>query len=174
MTTKLSKLLGSLGVAGLTLGVPLGCKDEQTDKQAVEVKVLEPAINGSPITVEFVEFTGEGEDRGMNVLLYNTGDKPAVAYHLLFRYYDASDELLRVKPGTPFEDDTDFTSMSGNAFKCESKKNATLEIDPVIVSVPPNAARAEIFASSVRTLAADGVSIEDWWSQENFSEWPKK
>jgi hypothetical protein len=24
----------------------------------------------------------------------------------------------------------------------------------------------------VRSLAADGKTIEDWWSQENFSDWP--
>lgn len=170
MTTPLRKLLV---IAGLTLALPLGCKDKEADKPKVEVKALEPASNGSPISVEFVEFTGEGEGRGMEVLLYNTGDKTAVAYHFLFRYYDANDKLLKVKPGTPFEGDTDFTSMSGGKYKCEPKQNNTLEIDGVIVSVPADAVRAEIYASSVRSLAADGNTIEDWWSQENFGEWPK-
>jgi len=169
VTTKLRQLLV---IAGLTLAVPLGCKDKDADQAKAEVKVLDPASNGSPISIELVKFTGEGEGRGMEVLLYNTGDKTAVAYHFLFRYYDANDKLLKVKPGTPFESDTDFTSMSGNKYKCEPKQNQTLEIDGVIVSVPADAVRAEIIASSVRTIAADGNTIEDWWSQENFGEWP--
>jgi hypothetical protein len=40
------------------------------------------------------------------------------------------------------------------------------------VEVPPEAVRAEILASQVRTVAADGVTIEDWWSQENWGSWP--
>lgn len=169
MTVKLRNLLI---IAGLSLTAPVGCKDKDADTPKAEVKVLDPAANGSPISVEFVKFTGEGEQRGMEVLLYNSQDKAAVAYFFLFRYYDANDKLLKVKPGTPFEADTDFTSMSGNKYKCEPKQNATLEIDEVIVSVPPEAVRAEILATQVRALAADGTSIEDWWSQDNFNDWP--
>jgi hypothetical protein len=169
VTTKLCKLLV---IAGLTLSVPLGCKDKEADKPKVEVKVLDAAANGSPIAVEFVKFIGEGEKRGLEVLLYNSGDKTAVAYFFLFRYYDADGKLLKVKPGTPFEDETDFTSMSGGKYKCEPKQNATLEIDGDIVSVPAEAARVEILATQVRAMAADGNTIEDWWSQENFNEWP--
>jgi hypothetical protein len=78
---------------------PLGCRREEAKGPPVEVL---PAA--SPISVRFLEFTGEGE-RGLKVLLYNSGDKPAAAYQFLFRYYDANDKLLRIKPGTPFEDD---------------------------------------------------------------------
>ncbi|HVH99035.1 MAG TPA: hypothetical protein VM869_10005 [Enhygromyxa sp.] len=170
MTTKLSKLLI---LATLALAAPLGCKDKEAETPK-EVKVLEAASNGSPISAELVKFTGEGEGRGMEVLLYNTGDKTAVAYFLLFRYYDANDKLLKVKPGTPFEADHDFTSMSGNKYKCEPKQNVTLEIEGDFIAVPPEAVRAEILASQVRSVAADGTTIEDWWSQENFGEWPAK
>jgi hypothetical protein len=168
VTTKLRSLLV---IASLAFAIPLGCKGKEED-QPKEVKVLEAASNGSPISVEFVKFTGEGEGRSMEVLLYNTGDKTAAAYHFLFRYYDADDKLLKVKPGTPFEDDTDFTSMSGGRYKCEPKQNNTLEVDGDIISVPTEAVRAEILATQVRALAADGNKIEDWWSQENWSEWP--
>jgi hypothetical protein len=168
VNTKLARLLV---FAGLALSVPVGCKDKEADKPA-EVKVLAAPSNGSPVAVEFVEFIGDGEGRGMEMLLYNTGDKPAVAYHLLFRYYDANDKLLKVKPGTPFEGDTDFTSMSGNRYKCEPKQNATLKIEGDFVAVPADAVRAEAYASMVRTLAADDMTIEDWFSQENFGDWP--
>jgi hypothetical protein len=110
VTTKLRPLLI---IATLALTGPIACKDKDDEKPKAETKVLDAASNGSPISAELVKFTGEGEKRGMEVLLYNTGDKPAVAYFFLFRYYDANDKLLKVKPGTPFEADHDFTSMSG-------------------------------------------------------------
>lgn len=167
----LTKLARSLVLASLVFVAPLGCTKEVEDKPA-EVKVLAAASNGSPIAVEFVAFQGEGEGRSMDVLLYNSGDKSAVAYFFLFRYYDASDKLLKVKVGTPFESDHGFTSMSGNKYKCEPKQNATLEIDGMLADVPAEAVRAEVLATQVRALAADGVLIEDWWSQDNFGEWP--
>jgi hypothetical protein len=170
VTAKLSKLLI---LATLALTGPIACKDKEADKPKAEVKVLDPASNGSPVSVELVKLT-DGDDRGMDVLLYNSGDKTAVAYFFLFRYYDANDKLLKVKPGTPFEADHDFTSMSGNKYKCEPKQNVTIEIDPMLVEVPAEAVRVEILASQVRALAADGVAIEDWWSQDNWGEWPAK
>ena len=91
---------------------PLACGSKEAEDKPPEVEVLPAATNGSPVAVEFTEFTGTGE-RGMKVLAYNAGDKTAAAYFLLFRYYDASDKLLKVKPGTPFESDFGFTSMSG-------------------------------------------------------------
>lgn len=172
MTIKLlksPKLLSALVIVGLTLGAPLGCKDKDAKEEA-PVEVLDAASNGSPVAAKFVKFTGEGEGRGMEALLYNSGDKPAVAYFLLFRYYDANDELLKVKPGTSFEKDTDFTSMSGNKYKCEPKKNTTLEIEGI--SVPADAVRAEILVTKVSTVGSDGNTIEDWWSQDDWNEWP--
>jgi hypothetical protein len=158
----------------LALSLPLGCGPKEEETKAEEVKELPKAINGSPVSAEFVEFVGEGPERGMKVRVYNHDEsKTAVAYMLLFRYKDANGNPLKVKVGTPFEDDTDFTSLSGFKYKAEPKKNGTFEVDGMIISVPADAASAEILASSVRALAADGKTIEDWWSQENFSEWPK-
>lgn len=167
MLTPLARLLL---LSTLTLA-PLACKSDDAAKEPPPVEVLPAASNGSPVAIKFVEFTGEGE-RGMTVLAYNSGDKPAVAYFLLFKYYDASDKLLKVQPGTPFESEFGFTSMSGNKFKCEPKQNATIEIDPMLAKVPAEAVRAEVLASQVRTLAADGKTIEDWWSQDRWNEWP--
>ncbi|KIG18530.1 hypothetical protein DB30_00215 [Enhygromyxa salina] len=158
-------------IAALALTVPLGCGKKEAPK-AEEVEVLPEASNGSPLAVELVEFIGEGEERGLKVRLYNHGDKTAAGAMLLFRYYDASDKLLLVKPGTPFEKDNDFTSVSGGKYKCEPKQNNTFELDGRMLAVPADATRVEILASRVDTIAADGKTIEDWWSQENFAEWP--
>lgn len=160
-------------IAALALTLPLGCgKKDDAEAKAEEVKVLPEASNGSPLAVELVEFVGEGEERGMKVRLYNHGDKTAAGAMLLFRYYDSGDKLLKVKAGTAFESDSDFTSVSGGRYKCEPKKNATFELDGRMLSVPAEATRVEILASKVSAIAADGNTIEDWWSQENFSEWP--
>lgn len=157
----------------LALAVPLACGKKEEDKKAEEVKELPEASNGSPLSVELVEFVGEGEERGLKVRLYNHGDKTAAGAMLLFRYYDAGDKLLKVKPGTPFEKDNDFTSVSGGRYKCEPKKNATFELDGRMLAVPADATRVEILASKVDAIAADGKTIEDWWSQENFADWPE-
>jgi uncharacterized protein YcfL len=158
----------------LALTLPLGCGAKDEEKQAEVVKELPKASNGSPISAELIEFTEEEGGRGMKVRVYNHDEsKTAVAYTLLFRYKDASGAALKVKVGTPFEDDTDFTSLSGKSFEAKPKKNGTLELDAMILAVPAEAASVDILVSSVRSLAADGVMIEDWWSQENWSEWPK-
>lgn len=157
----------------LALALPLGCGKKEDEKQVEEVKELPKAINDSPVSAELVEFVGEGAERGMKVRVYNHDEsKTAVAYMLLFRYKDAGGNSLKVKVGTPFESDTDFTSVSGNKYKAEPKKNGTFELDGRMLAVPAEAASVEILASSVRALAADGNTIEDWWSQENFGEWP--
>lgn len=167
--------LARLSVALLLAStLPLGCEPKEEEKKVEETKELPKAANGSPISAELVEFVGQGAERGLKIRLYNHDEsKTAVAMMLLFRYKDASGKPLKVKVGTPFESDTDFTSVSGNKYKCEPKKNATFELDGRMLAVPAEAATVEILASSVSALAADGVAIEDWWSQENRSEWPK-
>jgi hypothetical protein len=168
----LSKLARSLVLASVIVTIPLGCgKDSKQEPAPVEV--LPAAVNGSPVSVKFVEFTdGEDGERGMKIKLYNHGDKVAVAYVFRFRYFDANDQSLKVSVGTPFESDHGFTSMSGNRYKCKPEQNNTLEIDGKLADVPAGAVRAEILASEVRTVASDGITIEDWWMQEDWSKWP--
>ncbi len=153
----------------------LAC-DEKSDAAAEAKKAPQQAIpakpvNDAPVAAEFDGFTGEGE-RGMKIHLYNFGDKPAVGYMVLARYYDGAGTLLKVKPGTPFEKDTDFTSLSGNRYRCDSKGHANLELDGRALSVPAEAAKAEILVTKVSTVGSDGMTVEDWWSQESFTEWP--
>ncbi|MCR9164964.1 MAG: hypothetical protein ACE37F_30525 [Nannocystaceae bacterium] len=160
--------------AMLTLATSVSCDDKKDDAPAKEeVKVLEKAPNGSPVSAEFIEFTGDGEDRGMKVRLYNHGDKKAVGYMLLFKFYDGDDKVLKVKPGTPFEDDHTFTSMSGLSFACEPKKNTVLEVRGTGMGVPADAKRAEVLVSKVDTVG-EGAAIEDWFEQDGgFSKWPE-
>ncbi len=134
-------------------------------------KVPPKPANGSPLAAEFVGFGGSGAERTVKARLYNFGDKTAAGYVILARYYDADDKIMKVKPGTPFEKDTDFMSLSGNKYKCEPKKNATIEID--MMNVPEGAKRAELLVSKVDAVAADGMKLEDWWSQDRWSEWPE-
>jgi len=164
-------------VVGLSLGTLTACgkdkaQEEESDKP--EQKIPPEASNGSPVAVEFVKFEGEGEERGLELHVYNFGDKTAASYTFLLRYYDGDDKLLKVKPGTPFEKDHDFTSMSGGRYKCASKGHANLELDGRMLGVPAEAVRVEVLASKVDAIAADGKTIEDWWSQENWSEWPSE
>ena len=160
----------------LALALPLsslGCGSKGDDKKAEEIKELPKAINDSPISAELVEFIGEGE-RGIKVRLYNHDEAKAfVGGVLLFRYKDASGNLLKVKVGTPFEDDTDFISISGYHYQCDPKKNKTFDLEGDMLAVPAEATTAEILVSQARALAADGKTVEDWWSQENWSEWPE-
>jgi hypothetical protein len=128
-----------------------------------------PPASGSPISVEFVGFSGEGDDREIKASLYNHGDKPAVSYIFLARFYDAEGNRLTVKEGTAFESDTNFTSMSGNAFRCEPQKRCAIAIH--MRDIPDGAQRAELVASKVGT--ADGMKAVDWFSQEDWTEWPE-
>ena len=158
----------------LTLILPAcgGDKQEAKAEEAPKVEVLDKASNGSPVAVRFDKFVGEGEGRGIDVVVYNHGDKQAAGYILLFRYFDGAGNPLKAKAGTPFEKDSDFITMSGNHFYCEPGKNATIEVDGRSIGVPADAAKVEVVVSQVKALAADGKTIEDWWSQEDWSTWP--
>ncbi len=155
-----SIITGSILLAFLALG----CGGDSNQK------IPPKPINGSPVAAEFVKFIKGKRGDGVRVHLYNFGDKTAVAYVIVFRYYDEAGNLLKVKPGTPFEKDTDFMSLSGRSYKCGAKKHATIDVD--MLNVPKEAKRAEALVTKVRSTP-DGMKIEDWWSQENWSEWPE-
>lgn len=160
--------------ATLTLATVPGCDDKKEDTPAKEeVKVLDKASNGSPVSAEFIEFIGEGEERGLKIRLYNHGDKKAVGYMLLFKFYDADDKVMKVKPGTPFEKEHAFTSMSGMSFGCDPKKNTVLDVRGTMLGVPTDAKRAEVLISKVDTVG-EGLATETWFEQEGgFSDWPE-
>jgi hypothetical protein len=129
--------------------------------------------NGSPVAVEFGEFIPgkRGEGRGVRAHVYNLGDKKAAGYVILARYYDKDGKLLKVKPGTPFEKDSEFMSLAGRKYMCEPKAWATLDID--MFEAPAEAVKAELVASKVDAVGADGMKVEDWFSQPSWSDWPE-
>jgi len=151
----------------LALTPSLGCKksDDKGDKEE-KVEVLPEANNGSPVAAKFVEFIGEGDERGMKVLVYNHGEETAAGMTMTFYYFDGDDKPLKVKEGTAFEGDSDFTSVSGGRYKVKPKKNGNYDIEGMMVAVPAAAERVEIEVTRVDKIGADGNAIEPWWKAE--------
>ena len=106
--------------------------------------------------------------------MYNHGDKKAAGYVILAKFHDKDGKLLKVKPGTSFEKDFGFTSMSGGRKSmCEPKSHCT--IDVWWPDIPEGAAKAEIVVSKVETVDSGGMQLKDWWTQQGgWSDWPSK
>jgi hypothetical protein len=114
---------------------------------------------GAPIAFVATSFK-PGADRtgSVEVKAYNFSDKKVAQYWLLFRYSDATGAVLKVKPGTPFEKDHDFMTLSGKRFLCEPKSWCSFKITNL--DVPDTTAKVEVLAKSVTALA-DGTKFED-------------
>ncbi len=152
----------------------LACgKGEATkeDTPAVEQTIPDKPFNGSPVAATFEGFVGKGEGRGVELHLYNFGDQRADSFVVVLRYYDDKDTLLRVKPGTPFESDSDFTSLSGNSYACDPKAHNTIELDGRLFSVPTEAARAEALVTRVSQIV-NGEAPKELFSQDSWQDWP--
>lgn len=143
----------------------VACKGDSLD--AVE-EIAAPS-SGSPIAVKFIGFEGEGEGRGVKIKLYNHGDKKAFNYTFLLRYYDG-DEALKIDTGPQAGRDLEFTSLGGHRHVCGAKANADIELSGRMLDVPKAATRAEVVVSKVQAI--DGETVEDWWSQDDWMEWP--
>jgi len=114
---------------------------------------------GAPIAFEAKSFKA-GDDRkgSIDVKAYNFSDKKVGQYWLLFRYSDASGAVLKVQPGTAFEKDFDFMTLSGNRYACDPKSWCSFTIKNL--NVPANTAKVEVLAKSVTALK-DGARFED-------------
>jgi hypothetical protein len=114
---------------------------------------------GAPIAFEAKSFK-PGSDRSgsVDVRAYNFSDKKVAQYWLLFRYTDAGGNVLKVKPGTPFEKDHDFMSLSGKRFMCAPKSWCSFKVDNL--DVPDKTAKVEVLAKSVTALK-DDINFED-------------
>ena len=125
---------------------------------------------GAPVTF-IVDKITPGQDGRLAVRAYNFADKTLATYLILLRYADASGKRLRVKVGTPFERDFDHWSISGGRYMCKPKQWCSFNIN---VEVPAGAAKAEVIATTVNAVAADGVHIEDadLWALPKPFEWP--
>ena len=147
-------------------------KSGGADKASAPAPKAKP-VNGAPIAVEFDTIDRSGKRPMVHVKAYNFGDKKSAGYVFVAKFFDKDGKLLKNKPGTPFEKDHAFTSMSGGMKNvCAPKTWCNLKVwfpDP-----PEKAKKAELFVTKVDALAADGQKIEEWWQQEEgFSDWPK-
>jgi hypothetical protein len=86
----------------------------------------EAPYTGAPVAFEAVEVSKDA----LRVRAYNFADKAVAQYMIVMRYLDAGGQPLKVKAGTPFEADFDFTSFSGRKFKVEPKSWGAFTIDP--------------------------------------------
>lgn len=131
-------------------------------------------FTGAPIAFQVTKVTTGDRDHGALALkAYNFSDKTVAQYAILMRYTDQAGAVVKVKPGTPFEKDHDFYSMSGKHYLCKPKSWCSFELDSL--EIPAAAAKAEVLASSVTALKADGFHFEEdeLWSLPGGSfDWP--
>ncbi len=145
----------------LSASLALACKSDKASGPPPAV----PA-HGSPLSADFVKFVDGDDRRAVEVRLYNHGDVAARTYMILAKYMDKDGATMKVKAGTPFEKDHDFTSMSGGRYTVEPKKSKTLTVD--MLSIPADAVSAEFAITKV-----DGPDNKNIWQMERWSDWPE-
>ena len=129
----------------------------------------EPPFHGAPVGCVFDKFAEEG----VVTRCYNFSDKSTASYQFVVQYKDKDGKVVNAKPGTSFEKEFDFMSLSGRRFIIKPKQWHTIEID--MLEVPPGAATADVMVTRVGAVAPDGMKIEDLWEYEGGSfEWPVK
>lgn len=151
----------------ISLAVTAACGSKASN----EPPPAKPA-HGAPIAFTATSVT-PGADRGGEVAVkaYNFADKPVAQYMLLFRYTDAAGKVLKVKPGTPFEKDFDFMSLSGKRYTCAAKSWCSFKVDNL--DIPAETKKAEVVAASVTALDKAGTGFEEEpLFKTSFMEWP--
>ncbi len=155
----------------LVIGFILGIAACGSKKKSNEPPPAQPAT-GAPVAFEAKSFKA-GADRGGEVEVrgYNFSDQPVGQYMLLFQYKDASGAVLKVKPGTPFEKDFEFMSLSGNKYKCEPKSWCSFKVDNL--DVPDKTASVEVLASRVTAIEGGKFADKPMFELPGGSmEWP--
>jgi hypothetical protein len=124
-------------------------------------------FTGAPVAVEVTKLNKDSVD----VDVYNFADRPVVAYWFLIRYKDADGKVLKVKPGTPFEKDSEFMTMSGNKYKTAPSSWSSFRIE--MLEPPDGAKTAEVIVRSVSAASKDGTMVEDdaLWELQGM-DWP--
>ena len=129
---------------------------------------------GAPVVFQVTKVTpGESHNGAIGVNAYNFSDKAVAGYSIKMRYADQAGARIKVKPGTPFEADFDFWSMQGPRMKCEPKSWCTFDITHL--DVPATAVNADVIASEVRSIGADGATFDPeplWKLDGDFTKWP--
>ena len=144
----------------ITLALVLAaCGGKKSDAPAAAPPPARP-FTGAPVAFQATKVTPGGDHDGtVEVKAYNFSDKTIGTYMVLLRYHDASGAVLEVKPGTPFEKDSDFWSFSGMRYLCKPASWCTFTLDHL--DVPAKAASAEVLAQSLTALGPDGVHFDD-------------
>ncbi len=124
-------------------------------------------FTGAPVAVEVTKINKGSVD----VDVYNFADRPIVSYWFLVRYKDADGKVMMVQPGTSFEKDHEFMTMSGNKYKTGPNSWSSMRID--MLEVPEGAKTAEVIVRSVSAASADGKMVEDdaLWELDGMG-WP--
>ncbi len=144
------------------------CGDKKGGEKQNE---LTRQANGSPVSAELIEFTGEGEQRKNKIHLQNFGEKKAGGYMLLMKYFDEAGNAIVLQKGTQFEKEFDFTGLSGNKYSVDAKSHATIEIAGM-VPPPDNAKNVKLVFTRVDSIEAG--KIVPWWSAKFSSGWPSE
>lgn len=113
-------------------------------------------FTGAPLAFEVKSLkAGKGFDGEVKVRAYNFSDKTIAGYHVMMRFYDAKGTRIAERPDSPF----DYESMSwmGPRDKCAPKGWCDLTIE---TGVPEGAVKAEVFAKSLQTVQADGITMD--------------
>jgi hypothetical protein len=130
----------------------------------------EAPFTGAPVGCVFDKFA---EEEGVITRCYNFSDKTTASYQFVVQYKDKDGKVVKAKPGTAFEAEFDFMSMSGRKYSIKPKSWTEIEID--MLEVPAGAATADVMVTRVGAVAPDGMKIEDLWEYEGGSfEWPVK
>jgi hypothetical protein len=125
---------------------------------------------GAPIALEAKSFKVGGDRSGsVELRAYNFSDKKVASYWLLFRYTDGAGNVLKVKPGTAFEKDHDFMTISGNRFACEPKSWCSFKVQNL--DVPDKTAKVEVLAKQVTAVAGDTFEDKPLFKLEGM-DWP--
>lgn len=138
-------------------------------KASNEPPPAQPAT-GAPIALEAKSFKTGGDRSGLvEIKAYNFSDKKLASYWLLFRYTDAAGTVLKVKPGTPFEKDHDFMTLSGNRFACEPKSWCSFKVPNL--DVPDNTAKVEVLAKQVNAVVDGNIESTPLFKLDGM-DWP--
>jgi hypothetical protein len=118
----------------------VGCSKKEADPEKHAKWPAKPG-DGTPLVLEFVKMTGEGQDRRGELRIFNFQDQDVKKVHLTLRYLDAAGKELKTFPWSVMQNPV-----------VEAKKSATIEAGAFI---PEGTTRVEAVLREVE-LAGGG------------------
>ncbi|MEZ4403349.1 MAG: hypothetical protein R3B06_25205 [Kofleriaceae bacterium] len=130
--------------------------------------------NGAPVAFVVRSVTPGARVAGsVTVKGYNFSTATLATLGVAARFFDQAGAPLKVKIGTPFEQDVAWTTLSGSGIRCAPRSWCTFRLFGL--EVPAATARAEVALTSATALAADGHSVDPaplWKSPAGMTAWP--